>query len=185
MRLRRARRDKRSFSRRLIDDEAREFVERELEETRELFRTSSGELHLEGLCRDVFASAVNTDVRWLKGRGIDADSFYGRFARAKLEIGVFGPFQHRSPDKDPIGLAYGFVDAQRFLHYRNCRRLRLLCLQNASPDTLSPSLKRTTGTSRLFPPKLKRIGSSENRAAVARVGTNESNSHRGARSWAC
>jgi len=78
MRLRRARRDKRSFSRRLIDDEAREFVERELEETRELFRTSSGELHLEGLCRDVFASAANTDVRWLKGRGIDADSFYRR-----------------------------------------------------------------------------------------------------------
>jgi hypothetical protein len=78
MRLRSARRDKRSFSRRLVDDEAREFVERELEETRELFRTSSGELHLEGLCRDVFASAASTDIRWLKDRGVDADSFYRR-----------------------------------------------------------------------------------------------------------
>jgi len=76
MRLRRARRDKRSFSRRLADDEAREFVERELEETREVYRTSSGEFQLSALCRDVFASDATADLRWLRARGVDADSFY-------------------------------------------------------------------------------------------------------------
>src|SRR3989442_535676 len=81
MRLRSARRGKRSFSRRLIDGEAREFVDGELEETRELFRTSSGDFHLEGLCRDVFASESTTDVRWLKSRGMGADAFYRRELR--------------------------------------------------------------------------------------------------------
>jgi hypothetical protein len=66
----------RSWSRRLADEEAREFVEEELEETRELYRTSSGEFMLDALCRDVFASAATTDVRWLKSRGIDGERFY-------------------------------------------------------------------------------------------------------------
>ena len=77
MRLRRSRTDaRRTWSRRLVDEEAREFVERELEETRELYRTASGDFHLEGLCRHVFANAQTTDVRRLKGRGVDGEAFY-------------------------------------------------------------------------------------------------------------
>ena len=76
MRIRRPRRDARSWSRRLVDEESREFVEGELEETRELYRTSTGEFLLESLCRDVFASAATTDIRWLRGRGIDGERFY-------------------------------------------------------------------------------------------------------------
>jgi hypothetical protein len=76
MRLRRARTDKRSWSRRLVDEESREFVERELEETREVFRTASGEFQLEALWRDVFAAGSTTDLRWLKQRGVDAERFY-------------------------------------------------------------------------------------------------------------
>ena len=76
MRLRRPRTDKRSWSRRLADEESREFVERELEDTREVFRTSSGEFQLKSLCRDVFASGATTDLRWLKSRGVDPDAFY-------------------------------------------------------------------------------------------------------------
>lgn len=76
MRIRRPRRDTRSWSRRLVDEESREFVEGELEETRELYRTSSGEFLLESLCRDVFANASTTDVRWLRSRGIDGERFY-------------------------------------------------------------------------------------------------------------
>jgi hypothetical protein len=59
-----------------VDEESREFVEGELEDTRELYRTASGELMLESLCRDVFASASTTDVRWLKSRGVDGAGFY-------------------------------------------------------------------------------------------------------------
>jgi hypothetical protein len=59
-----------------VDEEAREFVERELEETRDLYRTSTGDFHLEGLCRDVFANAATTDVRRLRERGVDGDAFY-------------------------------------------------------------------------------------------------------------
>ena len=76
MRFRRPRRDTRSWSRRLVDDESRSFVEEELEETRELYRTSSGEFMLSSLCRDVFASAATTDIRWLRSRGIDGTRFY-------------------------------------------------------------------------------------------------------------
>jgi hypothetical protein len=76
MRFRGARTDKRSWSRRLIDEETREFIERDLEESREVFRTSSGEFQLAGLCRDVFAAAATTDLRWLKSRGVDAAAFY-------------------------------------------------------------------------------------------------------------
>ena len=76
MRLRRPRTDKRSWSRRLADEESREFVERELEESREVFRTASGEFQLEALCRDVFAAGATTDLRWLKRRGVDPERFY-------------------------------------------------------------------------------------------------------------
>ena len=76
MRIRRPRKDTRSWSRRLIDEESRAFLEEELEETRELYRTGSGEFLLESLCCDVFASASTTDIRWLKSRGVDGESFY-------------------------------------------------------------------------------------------------------------
>lgn len=76
MRIRRPRRDTRSWSRRLVDEESREFVEGELEETRELYRTSTGDFMLEALCRDVFASGATTDLRWLRSRGIDGERFY-------------------------------------------------------------------------------------------------------------
>ena len=59
-----------------MDEESRAFVEEELEETRELYRTASGEFLLEPLCRDVFARAATTDVQWLKGRGVDGARFY-------------------------------------------------------------------------------------------------------------
>jgi hypothetical protein len=85
MRLRKARREKRSWSRRLVDEEVREFVEQELEETREIFRTASGEFQLKGLCRDVFAAGSTTDVRWLKQRGIEADAFYDAELRPNWE----------------------------------------------------------------------------------------------------
>jgi hypothetical protein len=85
MRLRRARRDKRSWSRRLVDEEVREFVEQELEETREVFRTASGEFQLKGLCRDVFAAGSTTDLRWLKRRGKDPDEFYEEELRPNWE----------------------------------------------------------------------------------------------------
>jgi hypothetical protein len=76
MRLRRPRTDKRSWSRRLADEESREFVEKELDDTRDVFRTSSGEFQLQALCRDVFATEATTDLRWLKSRGVDPDAFY-------------------------------------------------------------------------------------------------------------
>ena len=59
-----------------MDEESRAFVEEELEETRELYRTSGGDFMLEALCRDVFATAATTDIRWLKSRGIDGEAFY-------------------------------------------------------------------------------------------------------------
>jgi hypothetical protein len=85
MRLRGPRTDKRSWSRRLADEESREFVERELEDTRDVFRTSSGEFQLEGLCRDVFASGSTTDLRRLKSRGVDPAGFYRSELRPNWE----------------------------------------------------------------------------------------------------
>jgi hypothetical protein len=67
--------DKRRWSRRLVDDETRDFID-SLEETTEVFRTASGEFQLRGLCLDVFANAPTSDVRWLKDRGVTADDFY-------------------------------------------------------------------------------------------------------------
>jgi hypothetical protein len=77
MRILKSRGDKRRWSRRLIDDETRAFVD-SLDETSEVFRTASGEFQLRGLALDVFAGEATTDVRWLKGRGVDGDAFYHR-----------------------------------------------------------------------------------------------------------
>jgi hypothetical protein len=77
MRFFKSRGDVRRWSRRLVDDETRDFVD-ELEETGEMFRTASGEYQLRGLCLDVFASAPTTDVRWLKEHGVDGEKFYRR-----------------------------------------------------------------------------------------------------------
>jgi hypothetical protein len=73
-----SRSDKRRWSRRLVDDETRSFVEDVLEETSEIFRTASGEFQLRGLCLDVFASAPTTDLRVLKEQGVEAEDFYRR-----------------------------------------------------------------------------------------------------------
>jgi hypothetical protein len=77
MRFFKSRGDSRRWSRRLVDDETREFVD-SLEETSEVFRTASGEYQLRGLCLDVFASAPTTDIRWLKEQGVDPEDFYRR-----------------------------------------------------------------------------------------------------------
>jgi hypothetical protein len=78
MKFFKSRSDKRRWSRRLVDDETRAFVDDVLEETSEIFRTASGEFQLRGLCVDVFASTPTTDLRWLKHRGTDPDAFYHR-----------------------------------------------------------------------------------------------------------
>jgi hypothetical protein len=78
LRFFRSRGDKRRWSRRLIDEETRDFVEGVLEETSEIFRTASGEFQLRGLCLDVFASAPTTDLRYLRDHGVEADQFYHR-----------------------------------------------------------------------------------------------------------
>jgi hypothetical protein len=77
MRFLKSRGDKRRWSRRLVDDETRDFIDA-LEETSEVFRTASGEFQLHGLCADVFATAPISDVQWLKERGVTADDFYRR-----------------------------------------------------------------------------------------------------------
>jgi hypothetical protein len=78
MRFFKSRGDKRRWSRRLIDDETRQFVDDVLDETSEVFRTASGEFQLRGLCLDVFAGSHTTDIRWLKERGTDGEAFYRR-----------------------------------------------------------------------------------------------------------
>ena len=78
MKFFKTRNDKRRWSRRLVDDETRAFVDEVLEETSEIFRTASGEFQLRGLCLDVFAGAPTTDIRLLKERGVDAEDFYRR-----------------------------------------------------------------------------------------------------------
>ena len=77
MRFFRSRGDKRRWSRRLVDEETRDFID-DLEETSEVFRTASGEFQLRALCVDVFATATTTDVQWLKERGVSAHDFYRR-----------------------------------------------------------------------------------------------------------
>ena len=78
MRLFKSRGDQRRWSRRLIDEETRDFVEHVLDETSEMFRTASGEFQLRGLCIDVFGTKATADIRWLKERGVDGDDFYRR-----------------------------------------------------------------------------------------------------------
>ncbi|MDQ3934030.1 MAG: hypothetical protein M3340_05295 [Actinomycetota bacterium] len=62
----------------MVDEESRDFLQTELEESRDVYRTSAGEFMLGPLCRDVFASAPTTDIRWLKERGVDGGAFYER-----------------------------------------------------------------------------------------------------------
>jgi len=78
MRFFKSRGDERRWSRRLIDDETRAFVDEVLDETSEVFRTASGEFQLRGLCLDVFAGGHTTDIRWLRERGTDGEAFYRR-----------------------------------------------------------------------------------------------------------
>ena len=68
----------RRFNRRLVDFETRDFIDEFLEETRDVFRRANGELDLAGLTEDVFSSHPTTDVRWLKERGVDGETFYRR-----------------------------------------------------------------------------------------------------------
>jgi hypothetical protein len=77
MRLLKSRADNRRWSRRLVDEETRAFVD-SLEETSEVFRTASGDFQLRGLSIDVFATEPTSDVRWLKRRGVDGEGFYRR-----------------------------------------------------------------------------------------------------------
>jgi hypothetical protein len=110
LRFFRSRGDKRRWSRRLVDDETRAFVEDVLEETSEIFRTASGEFQLRGLCLDVFASAPTTDLRWLKERGTDPEDFYRRElapsweghtqAERALKIDQFIELSHMLGDAD-------------------------------------------------------------------------------------
>jgi hypothetical protein len=113
MRLPGSRSDKRSWSRRLVDDETRTFVEEVLEETSEVFRTASGEFQLRGVCADAFAGGHTTDLRWLKERGVDAETFYARelapswegldqAARA-AKIDSFVELSHAMGTLDPSG----------------------------------------------------------------------------------
>ena len=78
MKFFRSRSDKRRWSRRLVDDETRVFVDEVLEETSEIFRTASGEFQLRALCLDVFASGPITDILYLKEAGVDGEQFYRR-----------------------------------------------------------------------------------------------------------
>ena len=78
MRIFKSRSDNRRWSRRLVDEETRAFVDDVLDETSEIFRTASGEFQLRHLCMDVFAGGHTTDLRWLKERGVDGEAFYRR-----------------------------------------------------------------------------------------------------------
>lgn len=115
MRFFRSRGDKRRWSRRLVDDETREFVDEVLEETSEIFRTASGEFQLRGLCLDVFADPRTADLRWLKQRGVDAEAFYRRELAPNWEgldreqrgrkIDQFIQLSHMLGDVEPDGSA--------------------------------------------------------------------------------
>jgi hypothetical protein len=129
MRFFKSRGDKRRWSRRLIDDETRDFVEHVLDETSEVFRTASGEFQLRGLCMDVFAGAHTTDIRWLKDRGVDGETFYrrelapnwdglGRSERAE-KIDRFITLSHMLGDVEPDGHPpEAFVDLVSAVHVK-------------------------------------------------------------------
>ncbi|GAC1320452.1 MAG: hypothetical protein NVSMB25_12850 [Thermoleophilaceae bacterium] len=78
MSLFRSRSDTRRWSRRLVDEETRDFVDGVLEESSEMFRTASGEFQMRGLCLYVFEGARTRELRWLKQRGTDPEEFYRR-----------------------------------------------------------------------------------------------------------
>jgi hypothetical protein len=85
MRFFKPRGDKRRWTRRLVDDETRDFVDEVLDQTSEMFRTASGEFQLRGLCMDVFADPRTTELRWLKQRGVDGAGFYSRELKPSWE----------------------------------------------------------------------------------------------------
>lgn len=127
MRIFRSRGDKRRWSRRLIDDETRDFVEHVLEETSEVFRTASGEFQLRSLCLDVFAGAQTTDLRWLRSRGITGEDFYRRELAPNWEglprderaekIDSFIDLSHMLGEVEPEGHAPdAFVDLVSAVH---------------------------------------------------------------------
>jgi hypothetical protein len=95
MRLFKQRGDDRRWSRRLVDEETYDFVQKVLDETSEVFRTASGEFQLRGLCIDAFAGAATADIRWLKERGVDGAGFYRRELAPSWE----GLAQHERADK--------------------------------------------------------------------------------------
>ncbi len=127
MRIFRSRGDKRRWSRRLIDEETRDFVEQVLDETSEMFRTAAGEFHLRGLCLDVFAGSHTSDIRWLKERGVDGDQFYKRElapswegldrAQRAEKIDEFIRLSHMLGDVEPAGHPpEAFVDLVAAVH---------------------------------------------------------------------
>ena len=61
-----------------MDAEARAFVQDILDETTEMFRTPSGDFQLSALCDHAFTEGVTRDLAWLRGRGMDSDTFYAR-----------------------------------------------------------------------------------------------------------
>ena len=127
MRFFKPRGDKRRWSRRLVDDETRDFVDEVLEQTSEVFRTASGEFQLRGLCIDVFADPRTTELRWLKERGVDGAGFYrrelapsweglGREERAE-KIDKFIALSHMLGEVEPEGdPPESFVDLVSAVH---------------------------------------------------------------------
>jgi hypothetical protein len=129
MRFFKSRGDKRRWSRRLIDDETREFVDNVLDETSEVFRTASGEFQLRGLCLDVFAGDNTTDLRWLRERGVEGEDFYRRELAPNWEglgreergakIDQFIALSHRLGDVEPEGHPPdAFVDLVATVHVK-------------------------------------------------------------------
>ncbi len=111
-----------------MDDETRAFVE-ELEETSEIFRTASGEFQLRGMCLDVFASALTTDLRHLKDRGTDPEDFYRRELAPNWEglsqteragkIDQFIELSHLLGEADPGGRpSQAFLDIVATVHVK-------------------------------------------------------------------
>lgn len=95
---------------------------------------------------------------------IDRQALDDGLARMEVELGVFGPFQYGSPDKDSIGFAYGFIDAQPFLDYRKGGDARFISSQTA-PATSSIA-RRTRGMEGLFLCQNGKSRLPENRTAL-------------------
>jgi hypothetical protein len=69
-------RKKLHWNRRLMDADARDFVQDVLDETAEMFRTPAGDFQLSALCDEAFEEGETTDLDWLRSRGVDARTFY-------------------------------------------------------------------------------------------------------------